>query len=149
MRREHGGRRRSRGGSRGGRGTSLTRTDTAETLLPPLDSPLEQWDPHFLSGDGEEEQEVEQEVAEERRRRKEERDVLREQMCLEQLEIHSRTMQPLGQDITPETQDVNTGSDITEEQEISGTQHESTDSQSGEFCSLLFTLNKQGLIFRG
>lgn len=109
--------------------------DTAETLLPPLDSPLEQWDPHFLSGDGEEEQEVE----EERRRRKEERDVLRERLCLEQLESHSRTMQPLGQDIALDTQDVNTGSDITEEQEISGTQHEPIDSQSGEFCSLLFT----------
>lgn len=134
MRREHGGRRRSRGGSRGGRGASLTRTDTAETILPPLDSPLEQWDPHFISGDGEEEQEVEQlEVEEERRRRREERDVLRERLCLEQLEILSRTMQPLDQDIALETQDVNTGSNITEEQEISGTQHEPTDCQSGEF----------------
>ncbi|XP_048120252.1 reticulon-2a isoform X1 [Alosa alosa] len=126
-RREHGARRRSRGGSRGGRGSSLTRTDTAETLPPPLDSPAEQWDPHFLSGDGEEEQEEEQE---EERRRREERDVLRERLCLEQLDIHSRTMQPLGRDITQETQDVNTGSDVTETEEISGTQHGPTDSQS-------------------
>lgn len=127
--RREGGRRRSRGG----RGTSLTRTDTAETLLPPLDSPAEQWDPHFLSGDGEEEQDEEEE-----RTRREERDVCREQLCLEQLESHSRTIQPLGHDNTQETQDVNTGSDITEEGGISGTQHGPIDSKSGEDYSFSF-----------
>ncbi|XP_028818904.1 uncharacterized protein LOC114769757 isoform X2 [Denticeps clupeoides] len=94
-------------GTRGGR-ASLNRVDTVETLLLP-DSRMGDWDPHFLSGDGEEGEGAEDSMREERRTREEQPPM--------ELQAQPWTTQPFTLRPEQEVQVVATGSEAREEED--------------------------------